>query len=381
MRIGMVCYPGLGGSGIVASELADRLARRGHQVFLFATEPPLRLPTDSPVRFVPVEVPHYPVFPAPLYTLALAGALERAIREEGLELIHTHYAIPHAVAAELAAEGRIPLVHTLHGTDVTLLGRDPAYQQLTSRALKKAAAVTAVSHNLAQQAQRTFGVSPTVIYNAVDTERFRPNPTAKRFYAALDEFLLVHASNFRAVKRVGDIVHVYAKVRQRLKARLVLLGTGPERAEALSIAHNLGVDDGVTSLATAKNPEEVLGAADLFLLASEYEGFGQSGLEALACGVPVVATRVGGIPEWLTPEVGRLVEFGDLEGFAQAVVELLTSEKLPAMREAARAYAEAHFHPEVITQQYEALYQAALQGWPYPHDRLSPGRRGGPVGV
>lgn len=344
----------------MASELADRLARRGHQVFLFATELPMRLPEGSPVQFIPVEVPHYPVFPAPLYTLALAGALERAIREEHLELLHTHYAIPHAVAAELAAEGRIPLVHTLHGTDVTLLGIDPAYQTLTSKALQKAAAVTAVSQNLAQQAQRTFGVRPQVIYNAVDTERFRPNPEAKRFYAAQDEFLLVHASNFRAVKRVGDIIHVFAKIRQKLRARLVLVGSGPERAEALSIAHSLGVDDSVTSLATAKNPEEVIGAADVFLLASEYEGFGQSGLEALACGVPVVATKVGGIPEWLTPEVGRLVEFGDLEAFAETVVELLTSPDLLQMREAARRYAQAHFNPETITDQYERVYRSAL---------------------
>jgi len=361
MRIGMVCYPGLGGSGIVASELADRLAQRGHTVYLFATELPMRLPAGSPVRFVPVEVPNYPVFPAPLYTLALAGALERAIREEHLEILHTHYAIPHAVAAELAAEGRIPLVHTLHGTDVTLLGIDPAYQTLTARALQKAAAITAVSHSLAQQAQRIFGVSPQVIYNAVDTQRFRPNPQAKRFYAAQDEFLLVHASNFRAVKRVGDIVHVFAKVRQKIKARLVLVGSGPERAEALSIAHNLGVDDSVTSLATAKNPEEVIGAADVFLLAAEYEGFGQAGLEALACGVPVVATRVGGIPEWLTPEVGRLVEFGDLEAFAQAVVELLTSPNLAQMREAARNYAQAHFNPDHITHQYEQVYRLAIK--------------------
>jgi len=362
MRIGMVCYPGLGGSGIVASELADRLARRGHSVFLFATELPIRLPAGSPVQFIPVEVPNYPVFPAPLYTLALAGALERAIREEDLELIHTHYAIPHAVAAELAAEGSIPLVHTLHGTDVTLLGIDPAYQNLTSKALKKAFAVTAVSQNLAQQAQRSFGVCPQVIYNAVDTERFRPKAQAKRFYAAEDEFLLVHASNFRAVKRVGDIVHVFAKIHQKIKARLVLVGTGPERAEALSIAHSLGVDDHVTSLATAKNPEEVIGAADVFLLASEYEGFGQSGLEALACGVPVVATKVGGIPEWLTPEVGRLVEFGDLEAFSQAVVELLVSPSLAQMRESARKYVGVHFNPESISDQYEQVYRRALLG-------------------
>lgn len=359
MRIGMVCYPGLGGSGIVASELAHRLAQRGHQVFLFATEFPFRLPRDSRVEFMPVDVPDYPVFPAPLYTLALAGALERAIRQDGLELIHSHYAIPHAVAAWLASEGSVPLVHTLHGTDVTLLGLDPAYQALTAKALSRAEAVTAVSQNLASLASRHFGVCPQVIYNAVDTERFQPNPGAKRFYAAEDEYLLVHASNFRSVKRVGDLVHVFAKIRQKVKARLVLVGTGPERADALSVAHSLGVDDSVTSLATIKNPEEVIGSADLFLLASEYEGFGQSGLEALACGVPVVATRVGGIPEWLTPEVGRLVEFGDLEGYAHTVVDLLASPELPKMRQAAQEYAHTHFNPRVITDQYERVYQQA----------------------
>lgn len=344
----------------MASELAHRLSERGHEVLLFATDFPFRLPKGTQVQFMPVEVPNYPVFPAPLYTLALAGTLERAIREEGLDLIHTHYAIPHASAAWMASEGSLPLVHTLHGTDVTLLGIDPAYQTLTSKALQRAEAVTAVSHNLASQANKHFGVSPLVIPNAVDAERFKPNPEAKRFYAGEDEFLLVHASNFRAVKRVGDLVHAFAKVRQKVKARLVLVGTGPERADALSVAHSLGVDDSVTSLATAKNPEEVIGSADLFLLASEYEGFGQSGLEALACGVPVVATKVGGIPEWLTPEVGRMAEFGDLENYANTVVDLLTSGKLPEMKAAAREYARAHFDPNAITNQYADIYKAAI---------------------
>lgn len=361
MRIGMVCYPGLGGSGIVASEIAHRMSERGHEVLLFATEFPFRLPAGSKVEFRQVEVPHYPVFPSPLYTLALAGTLERAIREDGLELIHTHYAIPHATAAYWASEGTVPLVHTLHGTDVTLLGIDPVYQNITAKSLKNSESVTAVSQNLATQATRHFGVCPQVIFNAVDPERFRPNLEARRFYAAEDEYLLVHASNFRAVKRAGDLVHAFAKIRQKVKARLVLVGTGPERAETLSIAHSLGVDDSVTSLASVKNPEQVIGAADLFLLASEYEGFGQSGLEALACGVPVVATKVGGIPEWLTPEVGRLAEFGDLEAYANTVVELLHSTELPQMRVAARAYAARNFNPKLITDQYEAIYRAAFE--------------------
>ena len=369
MRIGMVCYPGLGGSGVVASELAHRLAERGHHVLLYATEHPLRLPTGSRVEFVPVDVPDYPLFPTPLYTLALAGALERAIWEEKLELIHTHYAIPHAVSAWLASEGSVPLVHTLHGTDVTLLGIDPAYQALTAKALKRAEAVTAVSQNLAGLAQRTFGVSAQVIANAVDTDRFRPNSGARRIYAAEDEFLLVHASNFRPIKRVGDLIHAFAKIRQKLRAKLVLVGTGPQRADALRVAHSLGVDDSVTSLATAKRPEEIIGAADLFLLTSEYESFGQSALEAVACGVPVVATRVGGIPEWLTPEVGRLVEFGDLEAFANTAVDLLISGELPQMRQTARQYAQTHFDPEVITSQYEKVYRAATEAATVLSDR------------
>ncbi len=368
MRIGMVCYPGLGGSGIVASELAHRLALRGHAVFLFATERPLRLPKDSKVRFMPVDLPNYPLFPAPLYTLALAGALERAVREEGLELIHTHYAIPHAVSAWLATEGAVKLVHTLHGTDVTLLGIDPAYQKVSAKALKRASAITAVSKNLAQLAARSFGVCPQVVPNAVDAERFRPTPEHKRLFAADDEFLLVHASNFRPIKRVGDLVHAFAKIRSKVKARLVLVGSGPERADALRVAHALGVDDSVTSVATTASPEEVIGAADLFLLSSEYESFGQSALEALACGVPVVATNVGGVHEWLTPEVGRLVEFGDLEAYAQTVLELLASPSLPQMRQTARAYAQQNFNPEHITNQYQEVYDAAVAGLPAAAD-------------
>lgn len=360
MRIGLVCYPGLGGSGIVASELADRLASRGHQVFLLATERPLRLAKDTQAQFVPVDIPNYPLFPAPLYTLALAGALERVVREQKLEVVHTHYAIPHAVSAWMATEGRVPLVHTLHGTDVTLLGIDPAYQALTSKALKRASAVTAVSHNLSNLAGRYFGVRPQVIPNAVDTEHFRPNRERRRLFAQDDEFLLVHASNFRPIKRVDDLVHAFAKVRTKVKARLVLVGSGPERADAMRIASTLGVDESVSSITTTAAPEEVIGAADLFLLTSEYESFGQSALEALACGVPVVATKVGGIPEWLNPDVGRLVEFGDLEGYAQEVVELLLDPELPQMRLRAREYAIQTFNPERITGLYEQLYQNAL---------------------
>ncbi|TBH21905.1 N-acetyl-alpha-D-glucosaminyl L-malate synthase BshA [Thermus thermamylovorans] len=360
LRLGLVAYPGLGGSGIVATELADRLARMGHRVHLFATERPFRLPPGSPVRYVPVDLPFYPVFPGPLYTLSLAGVLEREAARLGLELVHTHYAIPHAAAAYLAFGEGFPLVHTLHGTDVSLLGMDPAFHGPTKRALRAARATTAVSRALAREAERAFGVRPAVIHNAVDPERFRPRPERKGLYAEEGEWLLLHASNFRPIKRVPDIVRAFAKVRRKVEARLLLLGKGPEEGEARRVAEELGVLPFVTFHPPTPRPEEVLGAADLFLLASEEESFGQAALEALASGVPVVATAVGGVPELVTPEVGRLVELGDLEGYAEAILELLASPDLPGLRRRARAYAVAEFHPERITGQYLGVYEEAL---------------------
>lgn len=360
LSIGLVAYPGLGGSGIVATELAHRLAQLGHRVYLFATERPFRLPLGSPVVYRPVDLPFYPVFPGPLYTLSLAGILEREAQRLGLDLVHTHYAIPHAAAAYLGLGEGFPLVHTLHGTDVSVLGMDPAFHGPTKKALRAARATTAVSRSLAREAEKAFGVRPTVIYNAVDPERFYPRPERKGLYAEEGEWLLVHASNFRPIKRVPDIVRAFAKVARKAKARLLLLGRGPEEAEARRVAQELEVADRVRFHPPTPRPEEVLGAADLFLLASEEESFGQAALEALACGVPVVATAVGGVPELITREVGRLVELGDLEGFAEAILDLLASPDLPRMRARARAYAAERFHPERITRQYLEVYRQAL---------------------
>ncbi len=344
----------------MATELADRLARLGHRVYLFATERPFRLPQESAAVHVPVDLPFYPVFPGPLYTLSLAGTLEREVKRLGLDLVHTHYAIPHAAAAYLAFGEGFPQVHTLHGTDVSLLGLDPAFHGPTKRALQAARATTAVSRALAKEAEKAFGVRPRVIHNAVDPGRFRPRPERKRLYADEGEWLLLHASNFRPIKRVPDLVRAFAKVRRKVKARLLLLGKGPEEAEARRVAEELGVTPWVTFHPPTPYPEEVLGAGDLFLLASEEEAFGQAALEALASGVPVVATAVGGVPELVTPEVGRLVELGDLEGFAEAVLSLLASPQLPQMRRRARAHAVEGFHPERITRQYLEVYEKAL---------------------
>ena len=337
LRLGLVAYPGLGGSGTVAAELADRLARMGHRVYLFATSRPFRLPEASPAVHVPVDLPYYPVFPGPLYTLSLAGTLEREAKRLGLDL-----------------------VHTLHGTDVSVVGMDPAFHGPTRRALEAARAVTAVSRALAQEAKRAFGVEAVVVPNAVDPERFRPRPERKRLYAEEGEWLLVHASNFRPIKRVPDIVRAFAKIRKRLPARLLLLGTGPEEEEARRVAAELGVAPWVTFHPPTPHPEEVLGAADLFLLASEEESFGQAALEALASGVPVVATAVGGVAEVVTPEVGRLVELGDLEALAEAALDLLGSPRLPEIRRRAREWALLRFHPERITRAYLEVYAKAL---------------------
>ncbi len=361
MRLGIVAYPGLGGSGVVATDLAHRLTLRGHEVVMLATRRPFRLPLDSPVRFVQVELPNYPVFPGPLYTLSLAGALRCAAREWGLELIHTHYAIPHAAAAHLAASGAA-LVHTLHGTDVNLLGLDPAFREVTALALQTAAGVSAVSHSLAAQARVVYGVQPVVIPNAVDPERFFPRPEGKTRYVEPGEAMLLHASNFRPIKRVPDIVRAFAKVvRRGVRARLVLLGDGPEKPHVERTVRELGVERHVTFLPPTQHPEEVIGAADLFLLHSQEESFGLAALEALASGVPVVAARVGGLSEVVRDGVtGCLVELGDVEAQAEAITALLASPELPRMRRAAREDAVARFHPDSVTKRYEALYAEAL---------------------
>lgn len=355
MRLGLVCYPGLGGSGVVAAELASRLAERGHRVVVIATERPFRL--DNPrVEFFPVELPAYPVYPHPFYTLALAGAIRQAVQKYALEIIHTHYSVPHAVAAELAETGAA-LVHTLHGTDVNQLGLDPLYREITARALARASRVSAVSHFLARQAQAVFGIRPEVISNAVDLNRFYPRSPAQH-----KGFVLLHASNFRPIKRVPDIVRVFAKVAAQAPAKLVLLGDGPERPEAVRVAHDLGVAERVCFLDPVPHPELIVAEADLFLLHSQEESFGLAALEALASGVPVVAARVGGLSEVVKDgQTGILTELGDLEAQAEAILALLADPaRIRAMGQAGRSDAEIRFNPARITASYEQFYAQAL---------------------
>ncbi len=358
MRIGLLAYGGLGGSGTVAAELAQILASRGHDVALLSNRRPFRLRPGSSVNYVPVRVPEHPVLPGALYGLAAAGALRAAALRFEFEVVHTHYAIPHAASARLA-ELTIPLVHTLHGTDVNLLGLDPVFREVTALALA-GTRVTAVSRSLAAQARVAFGVDAAVVPNFVDAERFAPRPELKTRYVETGEAMIVHASNFRAIKRTPDLIRAFAHLlRMGVRARLVFLGDGPERPLAARIARILGVRERVRFLPPTTRPEEVVGAADLFWLHSQEESFGLAALEALASGVPVVATRIGGLSEVVRHgETGWLVELGDVHAQAAASARLLADPgTLAEMRRAARADARSRFHPERIVDSYLNIYQ------------------------
>lgn len=360
MRIGLLAFGGLGGSGTVAAELAHRLAERGHEVVLLSQRRPFRLPSNSRVRFVPIRVPGYAVLPGSLYGLAAAGALRQAADRFGLEVVHTHYAVPHAASTQLAGL-EVPAVHTLHGTDVNLLGLDPAFREVTALALS-GTRVTAVSRALAEQARVAFGVAAEVIPNFVDPRRFRPRPEHKSRYVEAGEAMIVHASNFRPIKRTPDLVRAFAHLlRMGVRARLVFLGEGPERPETARLARELGVRERVRFLPPTPHPEEVIGAADLLWLHSQEESFGLAALEALASGVPVVAARVGGLSEVVHEgTTGRLVELGDVYSQAAVSAELLADPRLLAgMRRAAREDARTRFNPERIAARYLELYRRA----------------------
>lgn len=371
MKIGITCYPTYGGSGVVATELGLELAARGHEVHFISYAMPVRITeARDRIHFHEVEVMNYPLFDHPPYTLALASMMYNVAENETLDLLHVHYAIPHSVSAYLAramrAPNRLPIVTTLHGTDVTLVGMDRSYLPITRFSIEQSDAVSAISDYLRGVTLREFEVKRPVevIHNFVNCDVFRPadGATRRAEFAPRGEKVLVHLSNFRPVKRVTDVVEIFARVRREISAKLLMIGDGPDRASAEWTARERGLHKDVVFLGKQNQVAELLNSADVLLLPSDLESFGLAALEAMASGVPVVCSRVGGLPEVVTDGVeGFLVPARDVETMARRALELLTDAELHArMAGAARQRALRQFCTTKIIPQYEALYRQVL---------------------
>jgi L-malate glycosyltransferase len=371
MKIGIVCYPTYGGSGVVATELGKALATRGHHVHFITYSLPTRLElfTEN-ITFHEVAIKSYPLFEFPPYELALASKMVDVVAAEKLDVLHVHYAIPHASAAWqakqiLATRGiHIPVITTLHGTDITLVGQDPSYEPVVTFSINVSDVVTAVSESLRAETYEKFGVTRPieVVHNFVDTKRFfkHAKDHFKRAISPNGEPLLLHISNFRKVKRVEDILQVFALVRAQIPAKLLLVGDGPERQDMEALARDLHLGEEVRFLGKLDAVEEVLSIADCFLMASEKESFGLAALEAMACQVPLVSTDAGGLPELnVEGETGFMYAVGDVAGMAQGVLTILKPENLPHFKAAALARAK-QFDIMAIVPRYEACYEKAL---------------------
>lgn len=369
MKIGIVCYPTVGGSGVIATEVAIHAAQAGHEVHLLSYDRPSRFRDGvAGLHYHPVHVSAYPLFRYPPYDLALATRMLEVKEEAGVEIFHVHYAIPHAVSAVLAQSmngGDLKFITTLHGTDITVVGADAAYARPTRYAIEASDVVTAVSQFLADETGRVFGTKKPieVVPNFVDNSRFVPG-AAGRFWERSDtERIVVHASNFRPVKRTGDVVRAFSVMSKAVPARLRLVGAGPDLDHALAVASDLGCRERIECLGSVDPIETVLGDADLFVQASETESFGLSMLEAMSCGVPCVSTDVGGISEVLGGSgAGRLAPLGDAEALgAEGLALLLDPEAHRIASEAARARA-LEFSADRVVQQYLDLYQRVIDG-------------------
>jgi L-malate glycosyltransferase len=373
LRIGMVCYPTYGGSGAVATELGRLLARRGHTIHFISYARPFRLINDFHPNIFHHEISseYHSLFPGQLYTISAAVKIHEIIEKIGLDVLHLHYALPHAVSAWLANEmlppdRRVPTLTTLHGTDITLVGSKPAFHAAVKLGLDRSAGLTCVSQWLSRRTCKLFDTCEMLktIYNFVDPSVFKPVPGshARSYFAAPDEKILMHISNFRPVKRVKDVVRIFGIISQRIPARLIMIGDGPDHEQAVAEAEKLGIAQRVMMLGRQPAVENFLPLADLFLFPSDGESFGLAALEAMACQAPVVGARAGGLPEVVTEgECGLLCEVGDVEGMAEAGLRILTDEQMGrAWGEAVRRRAVEQFASERIVPQYEAAYEELL---------------------
>ncbi|MFL5584642.1 MAG: N-acetyl-alpha-D-glucosaminyl L-malate synthase BshA [Gemmatimonadaceae bacterium] len=374
MKIGITCYPTYGGSGAVATELGIALAHRGHEVHFITYRQPFRLPAFLPrIFFHEVDVGRYPLFEFPPYDLALAVRMHEVVRTHGLELLHCHYAIPHATSAWIAREmlrethEDVHVITTLHGTDITIVGQDPSFYAITKFSIEKSDRITAVSDYLREETCRAFGcegLDVEVIHNFIDPELYNREkypPLLKTEFGA-SKPILMHVSNFRSVKRVRDVIRIYAGVNRELPSVLVMIGDGPDRPAAEEEARLLGVEHSVSFLGKLDQIAPLLAAADLFLLPSQNESFGLSALEALASGVPVIGSDAGGLPEVIRDgETGILCTVGDVPGMTAAALSILENrERWSAMSTLAAADARERFGRDAIVSKYESLYRTSL---------------------
>jgi N-acetyl-alpha-D-glucosaminyl L-malate synthase BshA len=369
MRIGIVCYPTFGGSGVLATELGKALADKEHAVHFITYQQPVRLNTfHANIFYHEVSVPAYPLFDYAPYEVALASMMVDVILNHKLDLLHVHYAIPHASAAYLAKKIvekkgiHIPVITTLHGTDITLVGRNSTYAPVVTFSINESDAITAVSKNLREETYKFFPIEKEieVIYNFVDVSRFHKKPidAFRKAIAPNNEKVLLHASNFRKIKRVEDVIHIFNKVHTQMPSKLLLVGDGPERSAMEQLSRELGLCNDISFLGKQEQMEEILAISDAFLLTSEYESFGLVALEAMAAHVPVISTNAGGLPEInVNGETGFLSNVGDVENMSANALRMLQDETLlKKMKHNAYQHA-TKFDIHHIVPQYEALYK------------------------
>jgi L-malate glycosyltransferase len=377
MRIGITGYPTYGGSGVVATELGQELAARGHDVHFITYAPPIRMKTDDPhIHFHQAAVVSYPLFDHSPYTLSLAVKMLEVFETKSLDILHVHYAIPHSVSAmlarQMAAPRRLPFITTLHGTDITLVGNNPNFLPITRFSIEQSDGVTSISDYLYRRTLEEFAIKRPieVIPNFVNCDLYtrKPDPKLRDEWAPDGEPILMHLSNFRPVKRILDAVQIFAIVREKMKAKLVMIGDGPDREPAEALARTLGVEKDVLFLGKQNGIKEKLGQADLFLLPSELESFGLAALEAMACEVPVVATNTGGVPEVVEHGVdGYLVDPGDVKSAGNYAIEILSrADRGREMGMQARADAKRRFCSKDVIPMYERYYERVLESQTSP---------------